>query len=180
MTPQVLLDLAKAEGFLSAVIDPKEIPVDPSFRKFCEQNLCGQYGINYACPPGCGTPDELHQKLLAEETVLVLEMIFEISGYEDKDTIAYARTTHNTAVISLMEELRKHGYEGFCAGYNGCPLCTPCKCHSGEPCPFPEKKIICLSAYCVDVAELAKRCSLEFAWQDGKLFLFGMLALHRV
>ena len=43
---------------------------------------------------------------------------------------------------------------------------------------FPEKKISCMSAYCIDVGKLANRCSLEFAWVPEKLFLFGMIVFR--
>ena len=65
-----LLELAREEGFRAALLDPQEIPVDGKFRAFCEENLCGQYGANYACPPDCGTVEELHAKLLAQKKVL--------------------------------------------------------------------------------------------------------------
>ena len=180
MTQQHILELAASEGFYAAMIEPEQVPVDAKFRSFCEENLCGRYGANYSCPPDCGSPEAMHKAILAEEQILIIETIWDIESYQDKAAIQQAKASHNAAAIRLMERLKQEGYDGFCSGYNGCPLCDPCKRISGEPCSFPEKRISCLSAYCVDVAELAKRCSLEFAWQDGKLFLFGMLALHRV
>lgn len=56
MTPDKFIEYALAEGFYSAtVIDTKDIVFDPSFRPYCEENLCGQYNANYTCPPICGT-----------------------------------------------------------------------------------------------------------------------------
>ena len=34
----------------AAVVDTADIVFDPSFRPYCEENLCGQYGANYSCP----------------------------------------------------------------------------------------------------------------------------------
>ena len=76
-------------------------------------------------------------------------------------------------LVSLAESA------GFCSGYNGCPLCDPCKQVEEKPCAFPEKRISCMSAYCIDVAELAKRCGFPFAWDANRLHLFGMIAFHR-
>ena len=55
MTVSELLTLIAEENVLLAPIAPQDVPVDYRFRRFCEQNLCGQYGVNYACPPICGT-----------------------------------------------------------------------------------------------------------------------------
>lgn len=179
MTDMGLLELAKQEGFHAAMIAPEDILVDGKFRAFCEENLCGNYGANYSCPPDCGTVEELHEKLLAEERVLVVQTIHDIAGYEDKPGMNHAKVTHNAMVLRLMEKLRQAGYAGFCSGYNGCPLCDPCKRKENAPCAHPDKQISCMSAYCIDVAELAKQCKLDFAWVPGKLYLFGMIAFHK-
>lgn len=178
MTDIELLDMAADEGFFAAVIAPEEIPVSGKFRRFCEENLCGKYNANYSCPPACGTVEELHDRLLGEENILIVETICEIESYEDKSAINHSKVTHNQAVLRLFDRLRVAGFDGFCAGYNGCPLCSPCKQETGEPCTFPDRRISCVSAYCVDVAELASRCGLEFAWTPGRLHLFGMIAFH--
>ena len=173
-----LIKLAKEAGFLAAVLPAKEIPVDGSFRKFCEDNLCGKYNANYSCPPGCGTVDEVHRRLLAEEKALVLEMIWDVNGFDDKEFIFSSRNKLNRTVLQLMDQLRVEGMDGFCLGYGGCPLCNPCKQAEGKPCVFPEKKISCMSAYCIDVGKLAKNCELPFAWSNEKMHLFGLIACH--
>ena len=178
MTDIELLELAKSEGFFAVMTTPDQIPVDPKFRVFCEENRCGKYNANYSCPPDCGTVEELHQKILAEEKVMVLQTFWDIDGYEDKQTILNAKNSHNAAALRLMEKIRERGYSGFCSGYNGCSFCTPCKRTENLPCTYPEKKISCMSAYCIDVTELSKRLNLSFSWSEHKLHLFGMVAFH--
>lgn len=170
-----LLELANSEGFTAANISTALIPVDPQFRKFCEDNLCGKYNANYACPPACGTVKELQQKLLSREHALILTATFAISGYEDKEAISKAKTSHNAAVLRLLKKLRTKGYDCFASGYNGCPLCSPCKQTQNLPCPHPEDRITCMSAYCIDVAKLARLCNMDFSWDPKKLHLFGMI-----
>ena len=47
--------LAKAAVFTSAALLPvQELVVVPEYRRFCEQNLCGNYGVLPACPPVSG------------------------------------------------------------------------------------------------------------------------------
>ena len=177
MTDQELIQLAESAGFRAAVIPAGDIPVDGSFRKFCQDNLCGKYNANYSCPPGCGTVEEVRQRLLSRDKALVLQVICEIGSYENKEAILRNKKDLNRSILSLTETLRKEGISCFCLGYGGCPLCDPCRQVSGEPCAFPEKKISCMSAYCIDVAKLADRCGLEFAWIPSKLHLFGMIAI---
>lgn len=178
MTDQELLKLAEAEGFTAVMTAPDEIPINPEFRKYCEQNLCGKYNANYSCPPDCGTVAELQQKILSEKKAMILQTLWDIDGYEDKKTIINAKASHNAAALRLMEKIRKNGYSGFCSGYNGCPICNPCKRTENQPCSHPDLRISCMSAYCIDVAELARKCNLAFEWSQKKLHLFGMVAFH--
>ena len=78
------------------------------------------------------------------------------------------------AILQFVDTLRKEGIKGFCLGYGGGPLCDPCKRVENQPCAHSDKKINCMSAYCIDVGKLADKCSLEFAWVPEKLFLFGV------
>ena len=174
MTDMDLIKLAQEAGFFAAATAVKDICVNGEFRKFCEDNLCGKYNANYSCPPDCGTVEEVRRRLMSAERALVLQTVWQIGNYENKEAIQHAKRTHNAAILRFAEKLRERGVQGFCLGYGGCPLCDPCKRVTNEPCAHPDKKISCMSAYCIDVAKLAENCGLEFAWQPEKLYLFGM------
>ena len=179
MTDNQLLSIAKEQGFNPAIISTQDVVVDYSFRKFCEDNLCGRYGANYSCPPDCGTPQQMHQKLLSKNSALVLQMVCDIESYEDKTAVQQARTSLNKAVLAVMDKMTADGYSVIPLGYNGCPICNPCKRMLNQPCAFPDRQISCVSAYCINVLELAKTCRLEFAWSDKKLYLFGMILFDK-
>lgn len=175
MTQQEMLALAAEEGFAAAaVIDTKDIVFDPMFRPYCEENLCGQYGANYSCPPDCGSPEEMKQRVLAHRHALVLQSIWEISDFSDAAAIKQAKTAHNTAEIQLVKKLRAHGHPGFIVGASGCALCHPCKQTLGQPCAFPDYRYSCMSAYCVFVKKLADACGMEYDCGEGLLAFFGM------
>ena len=179
MSDLELMKLAQEAGFHAAVIPGKDIPVNGEFRKFCEDNLCGKYNANYSCPPACGTVEEVHSRLFAADKALVLQTIHEIGSYENKEAILTSKKDLNYAILKLTESLRREGHNCFCLGYGGCPLCDPCRQVEGMPCAFPEKRISCMSAYCIDVGKLAGKCGLEFAWVPEKLFLFGMIVFNK-
>lgn len=179
MQDNEIIKLAEVAGFSVALIPTGEIVINPEFRKFCEDNLCGKYGANYACPPDCGTVEEVRERLMSGDRALVLQTIWAIGSYDNKQGIQQSKKAHNAAILRFTETLRQEGHKGFCLGYGGCPLCDPCKKVNNEPCAHPDKKISCMSAYCIDVAKLAELCQLEFAWVPEKLFLFGMFAFHQ-
>lgn len=172
-----ILKEAAARGFAAAFLPTAEIPVNAEFLRYCEENRCGNYNANYACPPACGTPAELHEKLLGGKRALVLQSCFDIPGYNTPE-IPRLKKQHTAAIREFMLFLRRAGYEVFGVGYGGCDLCERCSLLDGEPCRLPELRMSCLSAYCVDAAELAKRCGLPFAWDPKKLHLFGMIVFE--
>lgn len=175
MNQETMIRYAAEEGFAAAAVaDTAAIVFDPMFRPFCEENLCGQYGVNYACPPSCGTPEEMKQRILSHKKALVLQTIWEISDFTDLPAIKQAKSAHNAAQIRLAKQMRQEGCEGFLVGASGCALCTPCALVQGEPCRFPEYQFSCMSAYCIFVRKLAEHCGMEYDCGEGLLAFFGM------
>lgn len=178
MTEEEIVRCAEQEGFAAAAIVPtSEIVFDPSFRPYCEENLCGKYGVNYCCPPDCGTPEEMKQRVLAHEKTLVLQTIWEVADYSDNPAIKRAKSSHNSATIRLAKKLRAEGCDGVIVGSGGCSLCNPCAITTHEPCRFPDLRFSCMSAYCIFVKKLADACGMEYDCGPGLIALFGMYIL---
>lgn len=174
MTHEQITALAAEAGFsAAAIVGTDQIVFDPSFRPYCAENLCGQYGANYSCPPDCGTPDEMKEKVLKYKHALVLQTIWEISDYTDAAAIKNGKQGHNQASVLLMQQLREAGHPGFMIGAGGCGLCTPCALKKGEPCRFPDLRYSCMSAYCIFVKKLADSCGMEYDCGEGLLAFFG-------
>lgn len=175
MTDDAIIRMAAEEGFAAAAIVPTdEIPLDPSFRPLCEENLCGKYGVNYSCPPDCGSPEQMRERLLSKKHALVLQTIWEIPDYGDSKAIKEAKGAHNAATIRLAKRLRAAHCEGFLVGASGCALCDPCERVANRPCRLPEFQYSCMSAYCVFVRKLTEQCGIEYDCGDGLLAFFGM------
>ena len=69
-----LIKEALSMGFANAAImDTKDLVFVPEYRQFCEDNLCGNYNLVPACPPACGTVEEMHEKAMKYEKTLVLQ-----------------------------------------------------------------------------------------------------------
>ena len=175
MNDSQLVQYAFEEGFSdAAVVETAQIPVDPMFRPFCAENLCGKYAVNYSCPPDCGTPEQMHQRLLSRRRALVLQSVWEISDLTDNKAIRSAKGQHNAAAIRLAKRLRDEGVDGFIVGASGCALCDPCEIVHGRPCAHPDLQYSCMSAYCVFVRELTEKCGIDYDCGTGLLTFFGM------
>lgn len=165
--------LAVQEGFSAACFIPtEEIRFNSDFRRYCAENLCGQYGMNYSCPPDCGTPQAMRERALEYKNALVLQTKWNITDYSDTAAVKKAKKAHNEATMRLLE---RHFPDARMVGASCCSLCSPCVLPTGKPCVFPQKRFSCLSAYCIHAQKLAERCGMEYTCSDGQLALFSIL-----
>lgn len=174
MTDREIVRLAEESFAAAGILSTDRIVFDPSFRPYCEENLCGQYGVNYTCPPGCGSPEEMKQRVLSHGKALLLQSIWEISDYSDKKAVKAAKAAHNKAELELIQKLRAEGHPGFPVGASGCALCSPCAMGAGKPCRFPDLCYSCMSAYCVFVRKTVEQAGIEYDCGPGLLAFFGM------
>ena len=96
---------AKQLGFsAAAVMDTKNLVFKPEYRVFCEENRCGNYDRNPACPPESGSVEEMKEKALSYNKTLVLQT----TQSNDMD-YKKAKLLHNRLTESLAEEMKKDG-----------------------------------------------------------------------
>ena len=175
MTYSEMAALALENGFDKAkVVDTADILFDFSFVKYCAENLCGNYGANYTCPPDCGTPEIMREKILSHKKALVLQSRWDIADFSDFTPIKAAKAHHNDVSLKMADIFRKCGHNGFVVGASNCTLCTPCRITLGEKCAHPDTAYCCMSAYCIHVKDLAEKCGMDYDFVPGKLSLFGM------
>ena len=171
-----LTEYALKLGFSNAkTVKTEDIVFDPSFRPYCAENICGQYGANYSCPPDCGTPEEMKSRVVSRKKALILESLWKVADYSDMPAINKGKSTHNRWGTELLKYARSQGIDGFFVGASGCSLCSPCEIQSGKPCRFPVLRWSCMSAYCIYVKKLADLCGMDYAPRPGLLTFYGML-----
>lgn len=180
MKTEEILNCAIAAGFANAaMVDPAKIPFEPAFLTCCEENLCGKYGVNYTCPPACGTPQQMAQRIREKSHALLLQTIWEIDDPMDAARTKAAKTEHNAMVRRIIAQLRQAGItDGFMIGASGCNLCATCALTEQKPCRFPQDKFSCMSAYCIFVRELAESCGMDYDCPPGLTAFFGMYVFN--
>lgn len=175
MNNSEIIEAALASGLHQAeVIETDMIVFDAAFRPYCEENLCGQYGVNHSCPPDCGTPEQMKTKILTYKKALVVRTEWAIDDFTQTEKMREAKKSHNAAMFRLIDNLKTGGHSGFMIGASSCMLCDPCKRKSGEPCAHPELQYSCMAAYCIHVKKLAGDCGMKYDYKDGILPFFGM------
>ena len=175
MREQELLRLAEQAGFTKAALLPVErLVFDPALRKYCEENLCGNYGKNYSCPPFCGTPEEMRQRTTPYRKAWIFQTIGEVESWENAGKIREVRDRHNQNSRALIGTLRAQGLEGLAMLAGPCASCEVCAGWEGEPCRHPEEIPSCISAYCMKAEQMAADAGLLYWCGEGKVAFFSL------
>lgn len=149
------INMAIKAGFTgAAILRVDELLYVPEYRKYCEENLCGNYGKLPVCPPACGTVEEMHAKMLKYSKALVLQTELVPVKKEMSEYIAGKRR-HNQLTDELLAKLPLEEVLVMSAG--------PWKHHS------------CMSAYSLDAADMAKRCNMICWGNDGIIRFFSSI-----
>lgn len=166
--------LAKDAGFTNCrLIDTEVLQFDADLRKYCVMNYCGNYDKNYACPPDCGTPQEMEEQTKEYKKVLVLQTVTPVKDIANEKETKVIKHRHNQMTWELVDSFEKQGIEGLTVLAGPCGLCETCAKAGGEPCRFPKRKASCMSAYCIQVSALADYCELPY-WCDGEVAFFSL------
>ena len=151
--------MAKASGFTGAAVLPvRELVVVPEYRRYCTQNLCGNYGVLSACPPMSGTVEEMTADMRRYQTALILMIETTPADYWDTAEQKAAKKHQNLLTEQLMEQMRADGLTDLLMMGAG-----------------PWKHASCMSAYCVDAQRMADAVHMKCWADDGKIRYFSLI-----
>ena len=151
--------LAKASGFTDAALIPVEkLVVVPEYRKFCEQNLCGNYGVLPVCPPESGTVEEMTAAMRKYRTALVLTIVTTPADPRDPAEAKAAKKHQNLLTEQLLARMKADGLSDLLMMGAG-----------------PWRNASCMSAYCVDAQKMADAVSMKCWENDGKIRYFSLI-----
>lgn len=152
------IELAKSIGFKNAKeMLVKDLVFVPAYRKFCEDNLCGNYDKLPACPPKCGSVEEMNARMNEYKRALVLQTEVVLPEFNQEQYMV-AKREHNILAEGVIKQMELDGVGEYLFMAAG-----PWKNHS------------CMSAYCIDAQKMADLCGLICWGNDGKVRLFSLV-----
>lgn len=157
-----LLTLAREVGFTDAApLNIAAIDLKPEVRQMCADNLCGQYGKRWSCPPGCGELDILRQQLNHYTKGILVQTVGQLEDSFDAEGMTAAEQAHKAHLAALHARLLP-GYPNLRTVGAGC--CTVCKTctYPDAPCRFPDQQAISMEAYGMLVSEVCRQNGLPY------------------
>lgn len=175
MTEDGIIELAKNEGFTNvAVIPADKLVFDRELRKYCEENVCGNYGKNYSCPPFCGTPEEMRDRAGKYGRAWIFQTIADVGSWDNRRKLVEVKADHNRRSRNLIQMLREEGVDGLPMLAGPCEACGTCKGFSGEACKYPEEAPSCISAYCMKAELMAEEAGIPYWCGEGVVAYFSL------
>lgn len=169
------IDIALSLGVHKAVlIEIKDILFNPKFRKYCEENLCGFYNKNLMCPPDIGTTEEVINLAKSYKYGIFYQTKGIIKDYSDKNGILHAANMQNNIAQKMKKALNNIGIKNILSMSTHCKYCDRCAKVDNKPCHHPELAIGCLSAYCIDVQDLAEKYKMDYNCSEQVILHFGL------
>ena len=152
---------ALSMGFAdAAIMDTKDLVFVPEYRQFCQDNLCGNYNLVPACPPACGTVEEMQAKALKYEKALVLQTVLK-DPIMDPVLFKQAKHAQNILTEQLAKWMQENGKEDVLIMSAG-----------------PYKNCSCMSAYSVDAQKMADAVGMVCWADDSDVRFFTQILFH--
>ena len=125
--------------------------------KLCEENLCGKYGTNWACPPGF---DE-HMDTLSDgyNSALLISRTFPCDPLDEK----------------VVEGFNNAGIRCRGLADGGCDLCP--ECAYPEPCRHPDMLLPSVSIVGIDMESYLASIGESFEFRDDAVTFYGIILL---
>ena len=177
MDKERMKEIALEEGFADTEVIPVEkLVFCHEYRRFCEQNDCGNYGKNYACPPACGEPWEMEEKVKKYKYAAVFCSRTQVKDAFDSSETKKVKKMHTAMTLKVLKRYAQEGMQdgGLSIMAGPCNFCDTCRMQEGEACVHEDMRFSCLSAYCIDASALAKSCGIEISWDGNAVSFFSL------
>jgi len=161
--------LAKEAGFSNVgVLDVSTLKFLPAVRDMCAADKCHKYNHSWACPPACGTLDEMREKTARYSQGIIVQTVAELEDEFDFEGMGDAAMKHGAAFMSLCETLRALYPDMTPMGTGGCSVCAECT-FPDAPCRFPEKAVPSMEACGLQVSDVCRENGVKYYYGKGTL-----------
>lgn len=157
-----LTTLAQEAGFSHwAPINMAAVLPLAQVRDMCRADRCGQYGKNWACPPGCGTIEQIAQALKQYTGGLLVQTTGALSDAFDYQAMQTVFRQHRQRFDGFVRQIRFLYPDCLALSAGACTVCAKCTCPD-KPCRFPARQLSSMEAYGLWVSDVCRRSGLPY------------------
>lgn len=179
MTEQELKKLAEDCGFdHCGMMNMEALVFDPQVREMCAADRCQNYGRSWSCPPGCGTLEEIAQRVAGYARGILLQSTGLLEDDFDLDTMMETEARHRERFFSYVEKLRGLGLDILPMASGACSACSTCT-YPHAPCRDPRRAIPSMEAYGLMVSRVCLESGLGYYYGPGTITYTACVLLRK-
>jgi predicted metal-binding protein len=148
------------------------------YRKYCVENLCGNYNKSWTCPPNGGSAASIANEILSYSNAYVFTVSGPLRFSVDWKSMMRVADKLNQICFSIVDNIIPILGNGAVFGYGPCKYCKECAFKTQDPCRFPQKRVRSLECACVDVGDMAKVCGMVMGNDPNKMSFFGLFVYN--
>ena len=168
-----LKETAKRCGYAVAEdMDPAKLEFLPEVREMCAAGRCQKYGTNWACPPACGTLEEMAEKAKHFSKGILIQTIGDVEDSFDFEAMAEISKQNETNFNRLVDALIDAGVDCWPMTAGTCTRCKQCT-YPDAPCRFPNKLFPSMEACGLVVSKVCSDAGVPYYYGSQKLAYTG-------
>jgi len=159
-----VMELIEKQGFDCVGTFPAaKLKAREEVRQMCAADKCHNYDKTWACPPGCGDLYDLERQMHEYTHCTVVQTVGHLEDEFDGETIIETSAKQLDRFYKLVEDLDAAGLSGevMTLSSGHCRECKTCT-YPDEPCRFPEKRFVSMSAAGLYVAEACSKAGIPY------------------
>lgn len=162
MTTEQVIAMALEVGFDHVgEIDPKDLKFLPEVRDMCSANRCHSYNKSWACPPACGTLEEITERARQYRRGIVIQSTGQMEDDFDVECMMETEKLQKKRFFEIIKLLQKEFPNCLGMSAGTCTLCPKCA-YPDEPCRHPELMFPSMEAYGLLVSDACTSAGLEY------------------
>jgi predicted metal-binding protein len=161
----------------SIEFDPFLLIPEDRIRKYCQENICGQYGKHYMCPPLIGTVEEIKSKLKTYNKAILVRYQEEVDVKNDRKKVKRSKIDFHKKILELEKFFCQKGIESWGLVGGSCSFCIECKAVTNRPCKHPHKARPSLESLGIDVQRLLDNFGLDNKFYSDKVIWTGCILI---
>ena len=141
--------------------DPQVLPLREDVLAMCEQNICGQYGKNWTCPPGNGRLEDWREKIKEYRAGMIFQRVCQLEDSFDWEGMMDGEKVIKEAFTELKRLNPTEDEKLLFLAVGGCTLCEVCL-YPDAPCIMPDLAMPSVESLGILVSELCTLAGIPY------------------
>ncbi len=164
MNTEQLIELTQTLFDNAKDIPAASVGFSEEVRTLCEQNMCGNFGKSWTCPPAVDSLEILQAKVAPYTRFTIFNKVFPLEDSFDWEGMVNSVKAFQRGIGKLKKGLRNAdpGFDCLILGAGACTLCPTCSYTLNEPCKNPDNAVYSVEAFGIDAMALMTDNGLQY------------------